>query len=57
MTEGMGCLVAFGMAIRCFFDRLLILKKVACAYQPKGYNYTVLMEVKNDNIGYDQRIV
>nr|DAQ67276.1 MAG TPA: hypothetical protein [Caudoviricetes sp.] len=30
----MRCLVAFEMAARCFFNGLLILKKVACAYQP-----------------------
>ncbi len=23
----------------------------------RGYHYTMLMEVENDNIGYDQRIV
>ena len=28
------CLVAFEAAARCFFNRLLILKKVACVYQP-----------------------
>ena len=28
------CLVAFEMAARRFFNRLLILKKAACVYQP-----------------------
>ena len=40
------------------FDyRMLILKKMACVINHRVYNCTMLMEVENDNIGYDQRIV
>lgn len=36
----MRCLVAFEMATRYFFIRLLILKNVACTYQPEGLQLT-----------------
>lgn len=49
--------MAFEMAARCFFNGLLILKKQIVLINHGVYNCTMLMEVENDNIGYDQRIV